>query len=268
MCHSKDSSPSAYPHLSTGALDDLQYDYTTLLHQTLSHPSLHPSNLGIIKGKKAWLLSLDLVVLSDSGNVYDALFMAARAALWDTKVPRTRSIEYRANAKGGAQFGGGRADMDVDEDNKSGFDTRQVAAATDFELEDYWDEGEVLNGREKWPVCVTLNLVRALVLRTCLTLGTRTNMMAVTASSNTLPRCNIARRSGHAFPTFANILWCKSARDAFTGVRRGQPRSDEEFDQRALPSIPYIPYLLRWFAHTVFLGCRPGRNTHQSSRWL
>lgn len=176
LCHSKDSSPSAYPHLSTGALDDLQYDYTTLLHQTLSHPSLHPSNLGIIKGKKAWLLSLDLVVLSDSGNVYDALFMAARAALWDTKVPRTRSIEYRANAKGGAQFGGGRADMDVDEDNKSGFDTRQVAAATDFELEDYWDEGEVLNGREKWPVCVTLNLVRTLVHRFRKSLRTRTNI--------------------------------------------------------------------------------------------
>ncbi|PPQ74322.1 hypothetical protein CVT26_004241, partial [Gymnopilus dilepis] len=86
------SSPSAYPHLSSTALDELQYDLTTILHTTLTHPSLHPNNLTILPSKKSWLLNLDLVVLSDEGNVYDALFLAARAALWDTKVPRTRSV--------------------------------------------------------------------------------------------------------------------------------------------------------------------------------
>ena len=49
--------------------------------------------------------------------------------------------------------------MDIDEDTISGFDTRQVQTATDFELPDYWDEGEVLDGKERWPVCITLNLV-------------------------------------------------------------------------------------------------------------
>jgi len=138
---------------------------STIVNQTLSHPSLHPPNLGILRGKKAWLLNLDILVLADSGNIYDALFMAARAALWDTKVPRTRSVEYKAR-KGGSSTGtapggatGGSGDMDVDEDTPSGFDTRQIQNATDFELPDYWDEGEVLGGREKWPVCITLNLV-------------------------------------------------------------------------------------------------------------
>ncbi|KAF8720784.1 hypothetical protein AX14_010771 [Amanita brunnescens Koide BX004] len=41
----------------------------------------------------------------------------------------------------------------------SGFNTRRMPKATDFELRDYWDEGELLDGRERWPVCVTLNLV-------------------------------------------------------------------------------------------------------------
>jgi exosome complex component RRP42 len=134
---------------------------STILHQTLSHPSLHPSNLGILPRKKSWLLNLDIVVLADSGNVYDALFMAARAALWDTKVPRTRSVEYRAR-KGAAKGdkAGGSGDMDLDEDTPSGFDTRHITNATDFELPDYWDEGEVLEGRDKWPVCITLNAVR------------------------------------------------------------------------------------------------------------
>ena len=91
--------------------------------------------------------------------------MAARAALWDTKVPRTRSVEYKARKLKSITTStlgsneGGSGNMDIDEDTVSGFDTRQVQTATDFELPDYWDEGEVLDGRQHWPVCITLNLV-------------------------------------------------------------------------------------------------------------
>lgn len=136
---------------------------TTILQDTITHPSLHPKNLGILSGKKSWLLNLDLVILVDSGNVYDAIFMAARAALWDTKVPRTRSVEYKAKKTGASATvdgkTGGSGDMDVGEEVVSGFDTRQIQSATDFELPDYWDEGEILDGRQNWPICVTLNLV-------------------------------------------------------------------------------------------------------------
>ncbi|KAK0202539.1 ribosomal protein S5 domain 2-type protein [Desarmillaria ectypa] len=128
-------SPTAYPQLSPPALDDLQTDLTALLHTTLSQHC--PKNLTILPGKKSWVLHLDVLVLSDAGNLYDALFMAARAALWDTKVPRTRAVEYKAQ-------------------KDSGFDTHTVP--TDFELPDYWDEGEVLAGRDTWPVCITLNI--------------------------------------------------------------------------------------------------------------
>ncbi|KAI0740492.1 ribosomal protein S5 domain 2-like protein [Earliella scabrosa] len=152
-------SPSAYPHLSSNALDDLQYDLTVILQQTIGHPSLHPKNLTIIPGKKSWLLNLDAVILADSGNIVDALFMAARAALWDTKVPRTRAVEYRAPDALKMSKTDASMAMEVDEAT-SGFDTRDMArTAADFELPDYWDEGEVLHGREKWPICVTLNLL-------------------------------------------------------------------------------------------------------------
>ena len=98
------------------------------------------------------------MVLSDAGNIYDALFMAARAALWDTRVPRTRAVEYHSDNDNKNQ--GGR-EMDVDTEPQSGLDTRRAKApATDFELEDYWDDGAVLGGQDAWPVCVTLNLVR------------------------------------------------------------------------------------------------------------
>ncbi|EIW52788.1 ribosomal protein S5 domain 2-like protein [Trametes versicolor FP-101664 SS1] len=156
-------SPSAYSHLSSNALDELQHDLTVILQQTISHPSLHPQNLTIIPRKKSWLLNLDAVILADAGNAVDALFMAARAALWDTKVPRTRAVEYNApEASQVARDSAGAMDVDNREaiPAVSGFDTREmVRTAADFELPDYWDEGEVLQGQEKWPVCVTLNLL-------------------------------------------------------------------------------------------------------------
>ncbi|KAG0694647.1 ribosomal protein S5 domain 2-type protein [Suillus ampliporus] len=154
-------SPTAYPLLSPNALDDLQHDMTSVLHATLSHPTIRPKNLGILSGKKSWLLNLDVIVFSDAGNIFDAIFMAARAALWDTKVPRTKSIQYRA--KKGDRNDATQA-MDVDEHVHAGstLDTRQTIQVADFELPDYWDEGEPLDGRQAWPVCLTLNLLPTL----------------------------------------------------------------------------------------------------------
>ena len=155
------SSPAAYPSLSSNALDDLQSDLTILLESVLSHPSLRPTNLVIVPGKKAWAAKLDAVVFADGGNVVDCLMLASRAALWDTKVPRTKGVEYRAPRRHHTQGDVGM-DVDVDEDSeeRGGLETKGVSRATDFELTDYWDEGEALSGRELWPVCVTLNVVR------------------------------------------------------------------------------------------------------------
>ncbi|KAJ7054068.1 ribosomal protein S5 domain 2-type protein [Mycena amicta] len=149
-------SPAAYPHLLPSAIEDLQADLSTVLHQTLAHQSLHPSNLGIIPRKKSWLLNLDCVVLSDAGNIYDALFMAARAALCDCKVPRTRGVQYKAPS--GSKRSAKSGEMHVDATPHSGFDTRSMGRNVDFELADSWDEGEPLDGRERWPVSITLNV--------------------------------------------------------------------------------------------------------------
>ena len=153
------SSPAAYPHLSSIALDDLSYDMTIILNQCLSHPSLHPKNLGIIPRRKSWLLNLDLMVLSDSGNIYDALFLAARSALCDTKVPKTRSVKYQPKSN---TIGDQDVEMSAD-GSGSVFNTREVTTAADFELADYWDEGEPLRINQEWPVCMTLNLVRTTI---------------------------------------------------------------------------------------------------------
>lgn len=153
------SSPSAYPNLNNNALDDLQFDLTAVVQESLAHSSLRPKNLTILPGKKSWLLHLDLVVLSDNGNIYDALFLAAAAALRDTRVPRTRSIEYRARKDGSAVSDRLATDVTMGGEGRSGLDTRETKQATDFELADYWDEGEPLVCDSTWPVPVTLNIV-------------------------------------------------------------------------------------------------------------
>ncbi|THH09945.1 hypothetical protein EW145_g1657 [Phellinidium pouzarii] len=156
-------SPSAYPQLTGTAVDDLQYDLTAIVHDSLSHSSLRPKNLTILPSKKSWLLHLDLLILSDNGNIYDTLFLAAAAALRDTRVPRTRSIEYKAR-RGGGQSAVDRLvveDVQMGDDGaqNSGLDTRALNKATDFDLTDYWDEGDPLICTGSWPICVTLNLI-------------------------------------------------------------------------------------------------------------
>lgn len=85
-------------------------------------------------------------MLCDAGNVQDAIFIAARAALWDLRIPVTRSVEFKSTGKEGAG-------MDTFADIVSN-------KVVDFELTDYWGDGEVLKGREDLPVCLTLNIVR------------------------------------------------------------------------------------------------------------
>jgi exosome complex component RRP42 len=145
------SSQSAYANHTSAAIDDLSADLSTLLQSTLSTTLTPSPQLTIVPNLKSWLLTLDAVIISDSGNIVDTLFIAARAALWDTRIPRTRSVEFQSREEGNLEKG------DVFKDAVS---TGKMSAAVDFELMDYWDDGEPLVGREAIPVCITLNLVR------------------------------------------------------------------------------------------------------------
>jgi len=173
------STPSAYPHLSQGQLDDLSSDLSTILHQCLAPALTSPSSshqdssqLTIIRLRKHWHIGLEAVILSDHGNIIDTLFVASRACLWDLRVPRTKGLEYRGPAAN--QSNTTDADMDVDDGvagdalkaavakkSVSGNSKRDVA---DFELEDYWEDGLPLENRAELPVCITMNLVRQLSL--------------------------------------------------------------------------------------------------------
>ena len=113
-----DRTNSGYGH----GEEEHEGELRAVVDQTLGHDSLRPRNLVIVEGKKGWTVHVDLVVLREDGNVYDALFLAARTALVDARVPRTRGV-----------------------------------SGSEFELVD--GDGVGLEGT--WPVCVTLNVLRS-----------------------------------------------------------------------------------------------------------
>lgn len=120
-------------------------EFSAMLSDVYSHPSLLPSNLVVIPNKKSWTLHLDVLILSDGGNVSDVLFTAALAAMRDCRIPLTRSIQYKAQASIGTQ---------------TGLQTRvNKAEAADFELSDHWDDGIHLDNWHMFPVMITLNIV-------------------------------------------------------------------------------------------------------------
>jgi exosome complex component RRP42 len=166
------SSPAAYPHLTSNQQDDIQSDLTSILQSVFSTSEAQSSSstngkdasfsellvkdLTILPGRKAWLLNLDAVVLSDAGNIHDVVFMACRAALWDTRIPRTRAVEYRSDKTGVETQD---QDTEMSDIWKAAIQTKKATRAADFELEDYWDQGARLSGRSKCPVAITLNIV-------------------------------------------------------------------------------------------------------------
>lgn len=86
------------------------------------------SKLCIIPGEQCWILYVDALVLDYGGNLVDAVFMGTRAAIFDTRIPKTEVQDL-----GDGNF--------------------------DFEVLDDAEDTEVVEGREDMPICVTLNKV-------------------------------------------------------------------------------------------------------------
>jgi exosome complex component RRP42 len=137
-------------------------DLTTLLQHTI--PPLLPA-LPITPSLSFHYIIDALILSSSSGNLTDALFLSVRSALFDLKIPRTRNVAYEAkeekDAQGDSDMAGIKgAALGKKKDKKGEAGMRQAAGA-EFEIEDYWDEGDPLEDRvrEELPVCITMNIV-------------------------------------------------------------------------------------------------------------
>lgn len=128
-------------------------DLSTILNSALLSCLTPSSQLTIVPNKKSWLVNIDALVLADCGNIFDAILIAVRGALWDLRIPRTRGIEFEARDT---------KDEAGNQDSMKALlkQRRKVTTGAEFDLEDYWDEGEHLKIRNTLPIGMTLNLVR------------------------------------------------------------------------------------------------------------
>lgn len=141
-------------------------DLSTMLSSALSSCLTPSPQLTIVPNKKSWLLNIDALVLADCGNIFDAILVAIRGALWDLRIPRTRGIEFEARES--RDDAGNQDSMKaLLKQRKGNANTKRGGAqgGAEFDLEDYWDEGEHLKMRHTLPIGMTLNLVRPRFIR-------------------------------------------------------------------------------------------------------
>lgn len=121
-----DSSPSLSRVSDAREIENLCIQSSEYMNRLLnsSKSGLDLQKLVIVPGVSHWILYIDVLVLDYAGNLMDAIMLATRAALINTRMPKCVV------------------------DNTGGH----------FEVAD--DETEVVPGSDNVPICVTLNEVR------------------------------------------------------------------------------------------------------------
>ncbi|CAG8433084.1 10713_t:CDS:2 [Diversispora eburnea] len=119
-------SPIASQQFAGRGADDINNELTQLVDRVLNGPQggLNLEKLCIIPGEECWIVYIDALVLDYGGNILDIIFTTIRAALHNTRVPKT-----------------------VIEEDK------------EVEISDDVEEWERIEGWELVPISVTLNKI-------------------------------------------------------------------------------------------------------------
>jgi exosome complex component RRP42 len=129
-CLTRGSSPSAGTAYEGKGAQDINTELSRALERALQGPQsgIDLADLCIIPGLHVWHLYIDAIVMDYGGNVLDAVFLATRAALRVTRIPKT-------------------VVQDVGE------------GQVDFEIVDDMEQARPIKGVEHVPLCVSVNMV-------------------------------------------------------------------------------------------------------------
>ncbi|KAJ3277374.1 Exosome complex component RRP42 [Borealophlyctis nickersoniae] len=122
-----DCSPSATRIFDPRDVEDMCNEYSQFLNRILNgpHGGLDLKSLCIVPGSTCWILNIDALILDYGGNLLDAILIATRGALHNTRIPRTM-----------VEQSDGHVEFDIAE-----------------------EETEVVNGWENVPACVTVTKI-------------------------------------------------------------------------------------------------------------
>ncbi|XP_017778507.1 PREDICTED: exosome complex component RRP42 [Nicrophorus vespilloides] len=93
-----DCSANATPDFEGRGGDNLATEISNCLSSAYkSSTAFDAGKLCILKGSKCWKLYVDILLLECGGNLYDAVSLAVKAALWDTRIPLVKSVVVDGN---------------------------------------------------------------------------------------------------------------------------------------------------------------------------
>jgi len=85
--------PSASPEFEGRGGNELNVELATVIQRLLNNPSaIDLKKLCLLPGQRCWIIYVDALVLDSGGNLFDALSIATRAALFNTTIPQVTVI--------------------------------------------------------------------------------------------------------------------------------------------------------------------------------
>jgi len=110
--------PSASPEFEGRAGTALNVELATVIHRMLQNNRvIDLSKLCLLDGLKCWVIYIDALVLDSGGNLFDAVSIATRAALYNTVIPQITVVK-------GEEYGD--FDLEIDPDKFITLDTDNV----------------------------------------------------------------------------------------------------------------------------------------------
>ncbi|CAG9858161.1 unnamed protein product [Phyllotreta striolata] len=102
-----DCSANATPEFEGRGGEDLAIAISNTLTTAYSSSLAFDSRkLCLLNGKKCWKLYVDILILECGGNLFDAVSIAVKAALWNTRIPFVKNVNIDGN----------NIDLDVSDD--------------------------------------------------------------------------------------------------------------------------------------------------------
>lgn len=93
-----DCSANATPDFEGRGGEDLAVQIANTLSAAYQSPvAFDLRKLCIVKGRKCWKFFIDILILECGGNLYDAVSLAVKAALWNTQIPLIKKVDIDGN---------------------------------------------------------------------------------------------------------------------------------------------------------------------------
>ncbi|KAF7397688.1 hypothetical protein HZH68_008910 [Vespula germanica] len=102
-----DCSANATPEFEGKGGDDLANEISNILSLSYYNPAVfNLRKLNILPYRKCWKMFVDILILQCGGNLFDAVGIAVKAALYSTEIPKVTATS----------FDGGEADIQISDD--------------------------------------------------------------------------------------------------------------------------------------------------------